>query len=302
MTALETHGLGRRYRRRWALHDCTLTIPRGHVVALVGPNGAGKSTLLHLAVGLLGPSTGTVRVLDGPPLRERVDQLCRVGFVGQDKPLYETFRVEEMLHFGAWLNPNWDRAIAEERLQRARVPLDQRVGKLSGGQRAQVALAVALGKRPELLLLDEPVANLDPLARREFLQALMEEVAETGLSVVLSSHLVADLERVCDYLVLLSDGRVQVSGETEDLLNAHARLVGPREGARAISATHTVLHESHTDRQATLLVQLRGPVIDPSWSVCPLTLEDLVLAYMTHPDVISDPRPTISKLSNEVSA
>lgn len=297
MSAVETRGLGFRYGRRWALRDCTVSIPTGRVVGLVGPNGAGKTTLLQLAVGLLAPTTGTISVLDGPAPCS-AEQLARVGFVAQDKPLYKSFRVHEMLDLGRWLNPGWDQALAAERLGRLGIPLDQRVGGLSGGQQAQVALAVALGKRPELLLLDEPVANLDPLARREFLASVMEDVAESAMTVVLSSHLVADLERVSDYLLLLAAGSVQLAGDTEDIIEAHAVLVGPRELASSVDAAHTVVQASYAARQATLLVRLSGAALNPTWASRPPTLEELVLAYMSQPaDVNSSQLSLVAKVS-----
>ncbi len=280
-TAIETTRLGRRYGRRWALQECSLSLPAGHVIALVGPNGAGKTTLLHLAVGLLAPSAGELSVLGTPP--RAPDTRTKVAFVAQDKPLYPRFTVADTLRMGGWLNPAFDQARASTHLTRLGIPLHQRVGRLSGGQQAQVALALALGKRPELLLLDEPVANLDPLARREFMQVLMEEVAETGMSVVLSSHLIEDLERACDYLVLMSRSRVQLSATTDDLLAAHQVLTGPRGHAEAITSTHTVVQASYTDRQANLLIHASGPVIDPAFTVRPVTLGELVLAYMSQP-------------------
>jgi ABC-2 type transport system ATP-binding protein len=282
VNVIETNGLGRRYSRRWALRDCTLNLPRGRVVGLVGPNGAGKTTLLHMAVGLLAPTVGDIVVLDGPAPRERPQQLRRIGFVAQDKPLYRGFRVAEMLDFGASLNPAWDRDWAIRRIGDLGIPLGQRIGQLSGGQHAQVALALALGKRPELLVLDEPVANLDPLARREFLQMLMAEVADRGLSVILSSHLIADLERVCDHLVLLSDGRVQLAGDTDALLATHRMFVGAVEWAESLGRVHSVVSASYTERQATLLVKLNGRSMqDSAWRVRPVALEELVLGYMT---------------------
>ena len=214
---LEARELGKRYRRRWALSDCTLVIPEGKVVGLVGPNGAGKTTLLHLAVGLLTPSTGAVEVLGGRPA-DGPEQLGRVGFVAQDTPTYSTLSVAEHLRLGEWLNPRWDKDVAAQRIERLGLDPGQRAGSLSGGQRARLALTLAIAKRPQLLILDEPVASLDPLARSEFLRSLTEVVAERGVSVVLSSHLVADLERVCDYLVVLVASRVQVAGEIDTLL------------------------------------------------------------------------------------
>jgi ABC-2 type transport system ATP-binding protein len=220
-----------RYRSRWALADCTLSIPAGHVVGLVGPNGAGKTTLLNLAVGLLSPATGTVEVLGSRPAASRA-QLARVGYVAQDPPTYAALSVADHLSYGAHLNPGWDAAFAKLRIERLGLDPGQRAGKLSGGQRAQLALTLAIAKRPELLILDEPVASLDPLARREFLDDLAEAVAEQRLSVVLSSHLVADLERVCDYLIVLTAGRVQVAGEVAELLAAHQPRTGPPKVAR----------------------------------------------------------------------
>ncbi len=279
--AIETVNLGRRYRRRWALRDCSLRLPEQRVIGLVGPNGAGKSTLMHLLVGLLGPTSGQARVLG--EIAGASSTRARVGFVAQDKPLYRTFTVADMLRFGAWTNPSFDHHAAAGQLDRLAIPLSQRVGQLSGGQRAQVALALALGKRPELLLLDEPVAELDPLARRQFLQVLMAEVAESGMTVLLSSHLIADLEHACDYLVLLSHSRVQLSAPTEDLLTEHRILTGPRGHAEAIAAQHAVIEASYTDRQATLLIHATGPIHDPAWTIRPATLEEVVLAYMSQP-------------------
>jgi ABC-2 type transport system ATP-binding protein len=280
MTAvLETNALGKRYGRRWALRDCSLSIPEGKVVGLVGPNGAGKTTLLHLAVGLLAPTSGAIIVLGGPPA-DGPTQLGRVGFVAQETPTYARLSIANHLRMGAWLNPHWDGELAEKRIEQLDLDPRQRAGSLSGGQRAQLALTLAIAKRPELLFLDEPVASLDPLARREFLQSLMEIVAEHGVSVVLSSHLVADLERVCDYLVVLVASKVQVAGEVTDLLASHYRLSGPRRDPCTLPGNQEVIEGSHTDRQSTLLVRTDDRILDPAWNVKPVNLEDLVLAYM----------------------
>jgi ABC-2 type transport system ATP-binding protein len=279
--AIQTSGLGKQYRRRtWALRDCTLAIPEGRVVGLVGPNGAGKTTLLRLAVGLLAPTCGTIAVLGQDPGAGPA-QLARVGFVAQDTPVYARMPVAGHLRLGAWLNPGWDHELARRRVSQVGLDLRQRAGSLSGGQRAQLALTLALAKRPELLILDEPVASLDPLARREFLRGLMEAVAEHGVSVVLSSHLVADLERVCDYLVVLVASRVRVAGEVSALLASHHRLSGPRRDPGTLPAGAEVVEESHTDKQRTLLVRTDQPVHDPSWTVTPVSMEDLVLGYMS---------------------
>jgi ABC-2 type transport system ATP-binding protein len=281
MTAvIQADGLGKRYRRTWALRDCTLAIPEGSVVGLVGPNGAGKTTLLRLAAGLLAPACGTISVLGQDPAAGPA-QLARVGFVGQDTPVYARMSVAGHLRLGAWLNPGWDHELARRRIAQVGLDPRQRAASLSGGQRAQLALTLALAKRPELLILDEPVASLDPLARREFLRGLMEAVAEHGASVVLSSHLVADLERVCDYLVLLVASRVRVTGEVNALLASHHRLSGPRRDPGALPAGLEVVEESHTDKQRTLLVRTDQPIHDPSWTVKPVSMEDLVLGYMS---------------------
>jgi ABC-2 type transport system ATP-binding protein len=281
MTAvLETNGLGKKYGRRWALDDCTLEIPEGKVVGLVGPNGAGKTTLLHLAVGLLAPTAGTITVLGGRP-GEGPTQLGRVGFVAQDTPTYARLSVEKHLQMGAWCNPNWDNEMAEHRVEQLSLDPRQRAGSLSGGQRAQLALTLAIAKRPELLVLDEPVASLDPLARREFLQHLMEVVAAQGVTVVLSSHLVADLERVCDYLIVLTASHVQLAGDVDVLLASHHRLSGPRRDPRTLPESFDVIEASHTDKQSVLLVRTDEPILDPAWTVKPVTMDDLVLGYMS---------------------
>jgi ABC-2 type transport system ATP-binding protein len=277
---MEASGLGKQYGRRWALRDCTLAIPAGKVVGLVGPNGAGKTTLLHLAVGLLAATSGSIKILGANPADGPV-QLGRVGFVAQDTPVYARLSVAQHLRMGAWLNPSWDSEIADSRIEQLGLDPRQRAGTLSGGQRAQLALTLAVAKRPECLILDEPVASLDPLARREFLRSLMEVVAARGISVVLSSHLIADLERVCDYLVVLVASRVQVAGEVSELLSSHHRLSGPRRDASSLPASQQVIEESHTDRQSTFVVRTSDPVLDPAWTVRPVTLDDLVIAYMS---------------------
>ena len=280
MTAvIEAGGLGKRYRKLWALADCTLTIPAGHVVGLVGPNGAGKTTLLHLATGMLAPTTGTIEVLGGRPASGPA-QLARVGYLAQDPPVYAGLPVADHLRLGAHLNPGWDAEMARRRIDQLDLDPGQKAGKLSGGQRAQLALTLALGKRPELLILDEPVASLDPLARREFLQDLMETVAEQQVSVVLSSHLISDLERVCDYVIVLVDSRVRGAGPVDELLAAHHLLSGPRRDLATLPDGLEVISASHTDRQSTLLVRTSGPVLDPAWTVSEVGLEDLALAYM----------------------
>ncbi len=280
MTAmLETVGLGKRYGRRWALSDCTLSVPTGTVVGLVGPNGAGKTTLLHLAVGLLAPSAGSIAVLGDRP-GSGPAALGRVGFLAQDSPTYARLTVAQHLRMGGWLNQGWDGAFARQRVAELGLDPRQRAGTLSGGQQAQLALTLAVAKRPELLLLDEPVAGLDPLATREFLQGLMEVVAAHGVSVVLSSHQIADLERVCDYLVVLATGRVALTGEVDALLASHRRLTGSRRDPSTLPANQTVIEASHLDKQTTLLIRTDQPILDPAWTVTPVGLDDIILAYM----------------------
>jgi ABC-2 type transport system ATP-binding protein len=289
--ALRATGLGKRYGRRPALADCTLEIPPGRVVGLVGPNGAGKTTLLQLAVGLLNPSEGTIEVLGGRPA-SGPGQLAKVGFVAQDAPTYANLTVADHLRLGARLNPHWDGAVAEKRIYSLGLDPTQKAGRLSGGQRAQLALTLAIAKRPELLILDEPVASLDPLARRTFMQSLMEFTADTGASVILSSHLVADLERVCDYLIVLAASRVLVAGDVDDLLASHRRLIGARNAVPPAGAT--VVQESNTDRQTTLIVRSSAPIEDPDWTAERLDLEDLVLAYMAA--ALPDRHPAVAAL------
>ena len=258
---VQADGLTKRYGRRTALSDCTLAVPPGKVVGLVGPNGAGKTTLLLIAVGMLRPTAGRIEVLGGRPAANAA-QLAKVGFVAQDTPIYAGLTIADHLRFGAHTNPGWDQRIARDRIAELGLDPALKAGKLSGGQRAQLALTLALAKRPELLVLDEPVARLDPLARREFLRSLMAYIAEHGASVILSSHLVSDLERVCDYLIMLMASRVRLAGEVDDLLASHFRLIGARRDPADLPAGCVVLDESHTDRQSTLIVRSTAGIDD----------------------------------------
>jgi ABC-2 type transport system ATP-binding protein len=291
VNAIETQSVGKRYGRTWALRDCTLAIPAGRVVALVGPNGAGKSTLLNLAVGLASPSAGRIAVL-GDVAPGSQPALDRIAFVAQDTPLYANFSVADTLRLVANLSNRWDEANARHRLADLQIPMRQRVGKLSGGQHAQVALAVALARHPDLLILDEPVARLDPLARHDFMATLMAAVADEGVSVLLSSHVVAELERVCDYLVVLSRGQVQVAGDVDDLLASHGILTGPAAELDAVAALHDVVHVRAAERQASLLVRVthRGPA-PAGWHFDETNLEELVLSYLRAPHARALPGP-----------
>lgn len=281
--AIEAGGAGRRYGRFWALRQCTLSLPAGSITALVGPNGAGKTTLLSMLGGLLPVSEGRLTVLGQRP-STRPEFLARVGFLAQDCPLYKHYTVADMLRFGRATNPGWDDKIARERVAAADVPLGRRAGKLSGGQRAQVGLALAVAKRPELLLLDEPLAALDPLARRDFLKSLIGSAAASGTTVVLSSHLIGDLARVCDQLVVLRAGRLMVAGELDALLGVHHWVAGPRDRTSRLPGGVRVISQSHYDRHSKLLVRSDLPLLDPELTVSPVDIEDLVLAYLDRPE------------------
>ena len=277
--AIETRGLTKRYRRVSALSDCTITVPEGRISALVGPNGAGKTTLLRLLSGLASPTSGEAAILGGAP-RQDPAFLAEIGFLAQEIPLYRRLTAEDHIGIGAHMNPRWDAESVRDRLRGLSIPLDAAVGTLSGGQRAQVALTLTLAKRPKVLLLDEPVAALDPRARRHFLGTLADAVAQGGLTVVLSSHLIVDIERVCDHLILLASSRVQLCGDIDELLAEHRVLVGPRKDTTAIERDHTVVQTERTAQQTTMLVRLNGPVADPQFEVEDVGLEDMVLGYM----------------------
>jgi len=289
--AVRTEALGKRYGSAWALSDCTLEIPAGSITALVGPNGAGKTTLLHLVIGLMRQTTGSVEVLGHSPYAKAAEVLPRLGFVAQDHPLYRNLTVTETLELGRRLNPGWDAPYARERVGRLGLDGQRKVGKLSGGQQAQVALTLALAKRPQLLVLDEPVASLDPLARREFLSAVLEAVAEGDVTVILSSHIVSELERVCDHLVALIGSHTRLAGPIDQILAGHRVLIGPRTGATAAARMHDVIRESHTERQTTLLVRADGHVYDTCWQQHEVDLEEIVLAYMGYAPGAAMPLP-----------
>jgi ABC-2 type transport system ATP-binding protein len=290
MNVIETSGLGKRYGSTWALRECTLAIPAGHVAALVGPNGAGKTTLLNLAVGLAVPSAGAVTVLgDRPPGSPAA--LDGIAFVAQDMPLYKNLAAADMLHLTRNLNRRFDQRYARARLGELGIPLNRKAGKLSGGQQAQLALTLALARRPRLLVLDEPVAMLDPVARHDFMATVLAAAADDGVSVVLSSHVLAELERVADYLILLSRGRVQVASEVDDLLASHRMLTGPAAEAGQY-ADRPVVHMRRGAAQAHLLVRATADdPIPPGWEAHPVGLEELTLAYLREPGAGALPGP-----------
>jgi ABC-2 type transport system ATP-binding protein len=279
--ALETVGLGRKYLINWGLRNCTFKVPKGSIAGLVGPNGSGKSTLIRMAAGMSKPSEGTVSVFG-----ERVDAnatafLSRVGYLDQLRPLYQHLRVEEMLAWGERLNSSWDMESATRWLADLEIPLDWKISLLSTGQQAQVALAVCMGKSADLLLLDEPMASLDPLARQGVTQMLLDAVADRGTTVLLSSHIVSELEPICDYLIILSKSRVQVSAPTDELLTDHHVLVGPNESQSFDSVN--VISSKVAGRQVTLMVQGDPGPLGPEWEVLSPDLEEIVIAYLAKP-------------------
>jgi ABC-2 type transport system ATP-binding protein len=296
MNVVEATGLGKRYGSTWALRDCSLAIPAGHVAALVGPNGAGKSTLLNLTVGLATPSAGAVTVLGGRAPGS-LGALDGIAFVAQDTPLYKNLSVADMLHLTRNLNRCFDQASAEARLADLGIPLRRKAGKISGGQQAQLALTLALARRPRLLVLDEPMAMLDPLARHDFMATVMTAVADDGVSVVLSSHVLAELERVADYLVLITQGRVQVAGDVDDLLANHRLLIGPASDADRYAQQWNVVHASRAASLAHVLVRADGASdpVPPGWEAHSLTLEALTLAYLRESGTAALPGPARSR-------
>ncbi len=290
MNVIEASGLGKRYGGTWALRECSLAVPAGHVAALVGPNGAGKTTLLNLAVGLAAPSAGTVTVLGGRAAGSPA-ALDGIAFVAQDTPLYKNLPVADMLHLTRNLNRRFDQRYAETRLGELGIPLKRKAGKLSGGQQAQLALTLALARRPRLLVLDEPVAMLDPVARHDFMATVLTATVDDGVSVLLSSHVLTELERVADYLVLLSRGRVQMAGEVDDLLASHRILTGPAAEADRY-AERPVVHVRQAEAQAHLLVRAAADdPVPPGWEAHPVGLEELALAYLREPGAAALPGP-----------
>jgi ABC-2 type transport system ATP-binding protein len=292
MNVIESTGLGKRYHSTWALRDCTVAIPAGHVAALVGPNGAGKTTLLNLAAGLAAPSAGGVTVLGGRPAGSPV-ALDGIAFVAQDMPMYKNLSARDLLHLTRNLNRRFDQQYAETRLGELGIPLKRKAGKLSGGQQAQLALTLALARHPRLLVLDEPMAMLDPIARHDFMASVMTAMVADGVSVVLSSHVLAELERVADYLILMSRGRVQLAGEVDDLLASHRILTGPAAEADRYAERLSVVHARSGEAQAHLLVRTStaDDPVAPGWEAHPVGLEELALAYLREPAAAALPGP-----------
>ncbi len=284
--ALRTTRLGKRYGQLWGLRDCTLTVPAGATVGLVGPNGAGKTTLLEMIIGLRKPTEGQVEVFGETAQANSAATLARVGYTAQNHPLYPDFSVADMFHLGQAMNPGWDMALATARMQALDIPLKRKVKTLSGGQQAQVSLAMALAKRAPLLVLDEPVASLDPVARLEFMREVMAQVAGGGPTVIIASHVVSELERLCDWLVILTHGHVQLAGPVDDLLAGHQLLTVPRATSDA-DLPGVPIHRSDSDRHSSVLLRT-GPAPlaawpHPDWQAGSVSFEQLVMAYLQRP-------------------
>jgi len=297
-SAIEAYGIGKKYRRGWALKECSFRLPAGRICGLVGPNGAGKTTLMGIAADLLDPTTGILRVFGSAPGSGEANR--RTAFLAQEKPLFRRFTVAETLRLGRELNPAWDQLAAENIVRAGNVPFEAKVGTLSGGQRTRVAFALAFGKRPDLLLLDEPMSDLDPLVRHELMGTLMAEAAEHGTTVVMSTHMLAELENVCDYLMVITDGGLRLAGEVDELLTAHTLLTGARPdgdttGVPASLTRHTVVESRTSGRQVTALVRPTGP-IEGVWQAETPNLEELLLAYLRSPQA-----PPLFTASSQVS-
>ena len=290
--ALRTERLGRRYGKAWGLRNCTLEVPAGAVAALVGPNGAGKTTLLEMIIGLLEPTEGQVSVFGEAARAGTAETLARVGYVAQDHPLYRDFTVADMFHWGRAMNPSWDQELAAARVDALGIPLKRKIKRLSGGQQAQVSLTMALAKRAPLLVLDEPVSSLDPVARLEFMRDVMSAAADSTRTFLISSHVVSELERFCDWLIVLAGGHVQLAGPADDLLAAHRLVTVPRATADA-ELPGTVIHRTDSDRHSAVLVrtdpvQLAVPG-RPGWQDGPVSFEQLVMAYLQRPPTVTTP-------------
>jgi len=283
--ALRADRLGRRYGRVWGLRDCTLEVPAGAIAGLVGPNGAGKTTLLQMIIGLFQPTEGQVSVFGQTSHADAAATLARVSFVAQDHPLYRDFSVADMFHLGRAMNPSWDQELAQERMDRLGIPLKRKVKHLSGGQQAQISLTMALAKRAPLLVLDEPVSSLDPVARLEFMRDVMATAADTGLTVLIASHVVSELERFCDWLIVLTSGHVQIAGPVDGLIAEHRLLTIPRATPDA-ELPGLRIHRTDSDRHSTVLVRADparlAARLRPGWQADPVGFEQLVLAYLQH--------------------
>jgi ABC-2 type transport system ATP-binding protein len=290
--AVEADGLGVRYQRGWALRDCTFTLPAGGVVALIGPNGAGKTTLMMVAMAMLQPTTCELRIFGAAPGTPAAR--ARVAFLAQERPLYGGFTVADTLRMGRRLNPTWDQPYAERLVHEAGLPMGAKVGALSGGQQSRVALALVLGRRPDLVLLDEPLADLDPLARQQVMRTLLDEAAATGMTVVLSSHVIAELDGICDHLLVLREGGVRLDGAVADLTAGHRLLTGPDPAAPAGFSPHQVVDSWARGGESTTLVRTAGPLEPGDRTVSTPGLEELVLAYLRSADAAPVRSPEVA--------
>jgi ABC-2 type transport system ATP-binding protein len=303
MNVIETSGLGKRYGSTWALRECTLAIPAGHLAALVGPNGAGKTTLMNVSVGLTVPTAGTATMLGSQPAGSPA-ALDGIAFVAQDTPVYKNLSAADMLHLTRNLNRRFDQRYAQARLAELGIPLKKKAGKLSGGQQAQLALTLALARRPRLLILDEPLAMLDPLARQDFMATVLTAMTDDGVSVLLSSHALAELQRVADYLIVLSRGQLQVAGDVDDLLACHRMLTGPAAEADRYGRQLGVIQAKRAEAQAHLLVRTSRTAdpVPPGWEAHPVTLEELVMAYLRAPGGAELPGPSLARRTGPTEA
>ena len=277
---IETEALTKRFRRRIALNDCSLVVPRGRVAALVGPNGSGKTTLLRLLAGLSRPTEGRISVFGEEMSTSKIDLRARVGYLDQDRPLYPWWRVREILEFGRRINPAWDAEFAVRQLSQLEIDLGSRVRELSGGQLAQVALAVCFAKRPELVLLDESASALDPVARQDLLQNITEIFADHEASVLMATHAIDDVAAICDYVIILSQSRIVLSEDLDYVLESHRLLSRGLDDGVLVPRGATVLEERRTTREITYLVRLAMPLERDGWRIERPTLNEIVIAYL----------------------
>ena len=272
---LETHDLAKRYgRRTWALTGIDLAIPQGGITALVGPNAAGKSTLIKTWVGFERPTRGGVKVAGIDPWKDRSAVLGQLGYVPQSPALYDGLTVDDHLDLAVQLRPDFDQHYARLRLEQLGIPGEQGAKSLSGGQQAQVALALALGSRAKILLLDEPLASLDPLARREFLHVLTDAVRTDGATALLSSHIVTDVQQACDRLVVLGVGKILLHDTVIDALATHWLAT---EGAATADGQAIGSFGGPAGERLTLI---RGSTLSEGANLRPASLEEVVLGYL----------------------
>lgn len=288
MNAISASGLNVCYRRRRALIDCTLEVPEGRITAVVGINGAGKTTLLNCLVGLVRPSSGQATVLGGLAVGS-AEARQRVSFVAQDSPLYGNLTVSSMLSLTECLNRDFDHSQARRRFDQLELPENRKIGELSFGQQAQISLTLALARRPDLLIMDEPLARLDPIARKDFMRLVLSTAVNDGVSVMLSSHVVAELEPVADYLVLIHEGRVLIAEEIDTFLARHFVLTGPVDRIPILEQYGLVLGIRKAARQAKALLRNDSFTVEipDGWEREEVFLEELLLTYLGG-DAMSD--------------